>query len=115
MNELLEKTGIPFTFWAFPTESEEYTPPKPPFITYIFGDTSNFFADGIVYMEVVEIMIELYTDKYSPDAEAKVENTLREAEIAWEKERNWLSGEKMYQTVYRFQLEQKEEENEERE
>ncbi len=115
MNEMLERIGIPYTFQAFPTKSDDYTPPEPPFITYLIGDSSNFFADGAVYEKITNIMIELYTDRYSPETEAKVEMALRGEEIAWETEREWISSENMYQTVYSFQITEEEKEDEERE
>ncbi len=115
MNDLLSRTGLPYAFNSFPTQTANYKPPDPPFITYIVEGTDNFFADGKVYAVVYDIGIELYTSRYDPNTEAAVEKILDDEEIPWDKESEWIEKEKMYQITYDITVLEREEDEDEQE
>lgn len=95
---VLESTGLPVTYLAWP----EGSAPPLPFICYLVASTNNLFADGQVYLTVQRIHVELYTKVKDLDAESRVENALRE--IPWQKSETYLNTEKCYQILYEIEV-----------
>ena len=61
--EGLKSLGYPVAYSHF----AEGDVPDLPYIVYYFPGTDNFSADGIVYHQVTELNIELYTVKKDLD------------------------------------------------
>ena len=99
--EIMKETGLPFAYDHF-AEGES---PDPPFITFLLPGSTNFAADGRVYMKINEVHIELYTDEKNPETEALVEDVLDEHEIFYEKTEVWIESEKLYEILYSFERE----------
>lgn len=93
---LLKTTGYPVAYHHF-TES-----PTIPFIVYLDIGTSNFMADNKVYEKVLNIDVELYTEKKDLSAEKKLEDLFDANEMPWEVEEVWIETEKMYQRIYQI-------------
>lgn len=100
VQKILEGFGVPFAYDHF-AEGEVV---DPPFICYRMPDTDNFSADGIVYLNICYVNIELYTDRKDPDLERKLENLLTEAGIFFDKDETWIESEKLYETVFAFEV-----------
>lgn len=98
LREILESTGIPVAYRAWP---EDAAPPLP-YICYIAAYSNNFAADGVVYHKISHIQVELYTEKKELLCEAKVENAL--ASFFWEKEEIYLDDEKCYEILYEIEV-----------
>ena len=81
--DLLSETGLPFAYDHF-AEGES---PEPPFITFLIPASDNFSADGVVYLKVDVVHIELYTDEKNPETEAEV----------------WIESERLYEVLYSFE------------
>lgn len=58
LEEILEKTGLPVVYRAWP---EDAAPPMP-YVCYYVPETNNFAADGIAYYPVNRVQVELYTE-----------------------------------------------------
>ena len=101
---LSQLTGIPFAYDHF-AEGES---PSPPFICYLCPGSDNFSADGRVYKKINEVHIELYTDYKDPDTELAVENVLDNADIFYNKTETWIDSEKLYEVLYSFNMEVRE-------
>ena len=99
--ELLTKLDIPFAYDHF-AEGES---PDPPFVCYRCPSTDNFGADGIVYLDIDVIDIELYTDKKDKVLEKKLEGLLKEYVIFYEKNVTLIESEKLYEVIYGFEEE----------
>ena len=97
--EILTEFGIPFAYDHF-AEGEA---PAPPFVCYLIPSTDNFVADGIVYLDIDVVNIELYTDKRDPELEKKLQGLLTSAGIVYEKNEIWIPEEKMYEVIYEFE------------
>lgn len=95
---LLESTGIPVAYYAFP---ENEAPPLP-FICYLYPSSDNFSADGRVYHKFNRVLIELYTKMKQPEYEDKVENAL--SSFFWNKEENYIESEQCFQIVYEMEV-----------
>ena len=93
--------GVDFAYDHF-AEGES---PPPPFVVYLYPQTHNFSADGIVYFPVNAVNIELYTAKKDPEMEKKLERLLSEAGIFYEKSEVWIASERLYEVLYRFEEE----------
>ena len=102
--ELLQAIGLPFAYDHF-SEGES---PDPPFICYLCPGSDNFSADGRVYKKINEVHIELYTDKKEPATELRLETVLDNAGIFYNKTETWIESEKLYEVLYTFFMEVKE-------
>lgn len=97
--QLLAEIGIPFAYDHF-AEGESV---DPPFITFLIPNTDNFSADGVVYLKVDVVHIELYTDEKNPETEALVETVLDDHGIFYEKTEVWIESERLYEVLYSFE------------
>lgn len=91
---MLKATGYPVAFSHFDS------PPTVPFIVYITPDEDAFHADNINYTTIINVEIELYTDKKDLVAEGKIESLLNENEIPWVAYQTYIESEKLHQKVY---------------
>lgn len=99
--KILKEIGIPFAYDHF-AEGES---PSPPFICYLTPGTDNFSADGIAYLKVNQINIELYTDFKDLSVERKIESVLDKFGIYYEKLETWIDSEKLFEVLYSFEME----------
>jgi hypothetical protein len=78
-------------------------PPSRPYIIFLDNKevrgaaTRNCIANR-------DITIELYSDKIDNEAEQKIEDLLNEKAIEYTKDRTWIDSEKLFQTLYDFNL-----------
>lgn len=104
MDELLsivKAIGFPSAYDHF-AEGES---PDPPFLCFLTANSDNFSADGKVYVKIMEVHLELYTDRKDPEAEQKVEDTLDQYEMVYDKTETWIDTEKLYEVLYTFEME----------
>ncbi|MDU2291404.1 MAG: hypothetical protein E7D69_15200 [Clostridium celatum] len=82
---------------------------KPPALPYIvFLENSNFSgADNKICLLKRDITVELYNSKINREKEKEVEEILIKNSIEFSKERTWIDSEKIFQTVYDFNLYEK--------
>ena len=97
--DLLSETGLPFAYDHF-AEGES---PEPPFITFLIPASDNFSADGVVYLKVDVVHIELYTDIKDLSAEQQVEAVLDQHGIFYDKTEVWIESERLYEVLYSFE------------
>lgn len=98
IEEILETTGLPVTYYAWP---EKAAPPLP-YICYLATYSNNFSADGFVYIPINHIQIELYTKLKEPATEDKVEQAL--SSLFWEKTETYIDTERCYQILYEIEV-----------
>lgn len=91
---LFKATGYPVAFSHFNGT------PSVPFITYTTPDTDNFLADNMAYVKIINVDIELYTNKKDLEAEQRIEALLDAAEIPWDAYQTYIDSEKLFQKVY---------------
>lgn len=96
----LKSLGYPVAYSHF----AEGDVPKPPYIVYLFSGTNNFSADGVVYLEIAEVDIELYTNKKDLEAEKKIADWLTAHELFYEKEEYYIESEKMIQVIFETEV-----------
>lgn len=98
LHAILEATGFPVAYSHFKTK------PQPPFIAYSVAYSSNLTADNYVYKKVLNVDIELYTDKKDLMAENKLETLLNSNKLPFQTVENYISDEKLFQTIYEITL-----------
>jgi len=103
LKAILEATGYPVAYLRF-YETNDQPLPQPPFIVFISAYSSNFMADNIVYKEINNIQIELYTDKKDIDAENKLATILNENELPYSTSETFIESENLYQKIYEVRL-----------
>lgn len=62
-------------------------------------------ADGKVYYKKNRVNIELYTKKKDIFSEQRVEKILDENNIFYNKSEVWIESEKMYEVLYKLEME----------
>ena len=100
---ILKATGYPVAYSHF-IVNEKNPAPKLPYITYLSAYSSNLIADDIVYKEIDNLQIELYTTKKDLAAEKKLEDLLDQNEIAYDSTETWLESEQLFQKIYEMRL-----------
>ena len=98
LKNILERTGLPVAYLAFP---EEDVPPMP-FITYEETGSDNFGADNKVWYSSSRIQVDLFSFKKNPAMEKNLEAVLNEAAIFWERIGEFDENEDCYRTIYEF-------------
>lgn len=78
--------------------------PALPFICYQETNSTNFFADDMVYQPVMGVRVELYSKRKDTASESAVETALNAAGISWEKTEEWLTDERCCEIYYEFQI-----------
>ena len=96
----LKSLGYPVTYSHF----AEGNVPDPPFITYYYPGTDNFSADGLVYVPIYEINIELYSRTKDLEAEGKIEEWLTKNGLFYEKLEYYIESEKMIQVIFETEI-----------
>lgn len=85
---------------AFPND----VAPDPPYIAWTEEGTSNFGADGVVYHEIHNIVVELYSVTRNLTTEAAIENAFANNGIYWEKTIDFVDDENIYVTTYNISI-----------
>lgn len=78
---------------------------KPPKVTYaVYMDSfTRRGADGLNLIKDHDYTIELYSYSPDPEAEARIEKTLDELGLEYDKDdRYWIQEEQLYQVIYTF-------------
>ena len=77
---------------------------KVPYTVIAYSFNSDVMADNQNFVNVANYQLELYCNGRDPDEEKKVENELRRLGLPFFKSSTWIEEEKLYQTVYEFQM-----------
>lgn len=97
---MMQETGLPFAYDHF-AEGES---PDPPFAVFLFPSSDNFGADGLVYVKINQLRIELYTDYKQPDIENNVETVLDQHGLFYDKTEVWIASERLYEVAYTMEV-----------
>lgn len=93
---IIQSIGVPFAYYQF----DEKTAQAPPFICFYYPQTNDVMADDTNYVDVRQLVIELYTDEKDFTLEAQVETTLKNNNLVYVAESTYLDDEKMWETAY---------------
>jgi hypothetical protein len=103
LKAILDQAGYPVAYSHF-IESENSPVPDPPFVCYLVTDSDNFYADNVVYKQILNVQIELYTDTKDLEVEANIERVLNDNEIPFSTSEVYIESEAMFQKLYEVRL-----------
>jgi len=101
--EQLEALGFPLAYSHFECD-EETKAPDLPFLVYFEVGRIDVIADNKVYIAKTSYALELYTDSKDLEAEQLIEDKLNELELPFIKDEQYISGERLYQVYYEFEI-----------
>lgn len=99
MRELLDQIGILYRLHHFETDEAI----EPPFMVYVTRKRP-FAADGMSYVQIIELDIELYTDSKDGSMEERIEQVLDANGIRYKKTEGYLEDENMYEVLYETEV-----------
>ena len=100
IQKVLERTGAKVNPGRF------LKAPPLPWIVWL-ERRENYGADDSNLIAHREITVELYAEKIDLRMERRIEAELDALGVDYSTERIWLSDEKMFETIYNFELEEK--------
>ena len=98
--QLAASFGIPSAYYQF----EDGTVTAPPFLCFIFPNSTDFYADGENYQKVEKCTFELYTDYKDFTLESTVEDGLKAAGLTYTRSETYIDSERMHLTTYDFDV-----------
>ena len=98
--KMMNDMKLPYAYHHF-VEGES---PDPPFLVFLYPNSDNFAADGMVYFKVNRLNIELYTDLKDVKLEETVEAVLDKHGIFYEKSEVWIESENLYEVLYQMEV-----------
>lgn len=99
--DIVSAWKLPFAYFEFEDEI-----PEPPYVVYFLDESDDFFADNQNYSLNRRLYIELYcsSKKEAMSTEAMIEASLIEKELPFSKDNDYISGERLYVTVYTMEV-----------
>lgn len=97
---MVASIGLPFAYYQFP----EGTAQQPPFVVFFYTHSDDVYADDQNYQRIVTLNIELYTDEKDFEKEASLEEVLKNNNLTYYKEENYISNESMWQIAYEMEV-----------
>ena len=98
--QMIAGANLPYAYYQFP----EDTPQAPPFICFFYSQTDDVFADDTNYQRIVQLNIELYTNNKDFELEESLEQILKDNNLTYYKEENYIDSEKLYQIAYEMEV-----------
>lgn len=95
---LLDSTGFPVAYNHFNSA------PSVPFIVYRLPSEDGFDADNMVYHNISDVEIEVYTNRKDLNVEATIKNLLNENELPFVTFETFIESEKLFQKIYETRL-----------
>ena len=96
--QMVASIGLPYRYSHF---SET---PQPPYLVFYYPAENDPHADNSNYINKRQLFIELFTNTKDMEAEASVEDVLRQHGLSWYKQTDFLNDEKLFQTVYETEV-----------
>lgn len=97
---MVNSIGLPYAYYQFP----EGTGQAPPFVVYFYSQTNDLYADETNYQRIVTLNIELYTAEKDFSMESTVEDILKNNNLTYYKEENYIDSEKIWQIAYEMEV-----------
>lgn len=96
VSEMIDGIGIPNAYYQFANN----TGISPPFIIFYYPENLDLIADGVNYCKINRLVIELCTDNKDFSLEEKIENTLNENGLVYQRSETYLDSEQMYEVIF---------------
>lgn len=95
--------NLPFAYYEF---EDAGAGPAVPYVVYWVDESDDFYADNINYQKNRKLYIELYcsSKKQAMTWENTIETSLTSEEMAFAKENDYISDERLYVTIYTMEV-----------
>lgn len=97
--DMVKEVGIPTAYYEF-----EETQQGPPYLCFWYDSNNDLVADDSNYQKIVNLIVELYTDKKDLDLEAAVEGVLASHGLVYSRTETRLGDEQMTEVVYQTNI-----------
>jgi len=92
VENMMDEIGIPVSYYKF----DEGSGIQPPFAVWYFPFSNDVMADNINYVDVRQLVIELYTDEKDFELEETIKQILIAHELPCAYSEDYLSDEMMF-------------------
>lgn len=99
--EVVQSIGLPFSYRAFPIGK---APNTPPYVLYFYEGNDDVMADNSNYTKIENLVIELYTLEKDFQQEANVENVLKQNNLTYTKDEEYIEATLMYRITYEMEV-----------
>ena len=93
---MLDDLDIPVAYYQFPDNTGQ----EPPFLCFFYPNRNDALADDCNYVKVEHVVIELYTEDKDFALEQDLEGILRDNDIVFSKDEEYIESERMHLSVY---------------
>ena len=97
---MIASSGLPVAYYQF----SEATAKPTPFICYYYPQDNNFSADNHNYVDVNQLVIELYTDNKDFELEDTIDGILHDNDLFFDKTEIYIDDEKMFMITYTMEV-----------
>lgn len=99
---ILTSAGLPLSYRFFPIGN---APEYPPYLLYFYEGNDDVFADDSNYVDIKNLVVELYTDgEREFDTEGSVDAILKANNLTYSKSEEYLTEINMYRTTYEMEV-----------
>ena len=98
ISELASALNLPFAYHHFSKKT------SPPFLIFDYPNNDDFYADGINYQENVVVELYFCSDFKDLETENAIGAFLKNNEISYEKNQDYINDEMMWQTTYTMEV-----------
>ena len=99
IDDMIGSVGLPYAYDHF-DKDDVNRPDGPPFIAFLYPQNNDTVFDDRNYVQIEQLVIELYTDNKDFDHETAIEDVLNANDLPFEKDSTYLDDEHMYMTTY---------------
>ena len=100
IKNIVASIGLPYAYLQWHDDDPE-KPSGPPFVCFYYDNADPFFADGINFGDVVDLVIEHYSDEVDFETDDRIGWILNENGLTFEPDREYLSDQRMWRSVFR--------------
>lgn len=97
---MIDGIGLPAAYSHFSRATNQ----APPFICYLYDTDDDFMADNANYVNIVPLVIELYTNVRDFDLEDRIKDVLRSNDLAWTLTPEYIDSEQMHMTTFTMEV-----------
>lgn len=101
IKNMIESIGLPFTYYEW---KEGDMIPNLPYVVFYYPTSDNMSADNIVYQNIEQLNVEVYSKEKDFAIEKQVETVLNQNGFYWEKNESFIESEDMYEVLYQMEV-----------
>lgn len=98
LQELSQKTGVPCEEFTIETAQTM----APPYCVYFYETKDHFSADGVVYIQTLNVQLEVVTAALEDETVDKVEEFFEEKDVYYTVEIEHSAEARLYVHIYNF-------------